>query len=423
MRNSKSWIIISVLITIAIAIGFGVWFYLEDAGTNETPRSNNTTNLTSVKNDAVNQDPTTISTTNDISPQDSQNTVDVQPITLDDGQDFYRTYLYAGGSGNASDDFIVNQIESKCAVWQGIDHTLKSYEIRTMPEGWTVIKPTPLQTQCIGTDGDDCTGEKQFQCFRFQLEWKVYIPGCFDDHFECFEKCNDWQFIKLDDSECTYQKGDEQSCCNQLGFTFVEESIALITEDEVEKEKYESEIKVIDADQDLVHHTVELMHGTDDTKADTDGDGYNDYDEILRCYQPNGTDTIQSDDFNHYCKKYFKLYELYAAEEDLPSYSSVSDKLCDLWTPYSAKIIQSRSDGLLTLEGFDEGEEYNQVCNQTVELVDDPTEEHETCYTMMEMVYYLCGPKIEDPYNYYEPGIIGPDVLENTLSWWDLTDW
>lgn len=94
--------------------------------------------------------------------------------------------------------------------------------------------------------------------------------------------------------------------------------------------------KINDPDGDGLLSNVESFYGADKNVADTDGDGYKDYAEVIGCYNPAGPGKMTIALYTSYCNAFYD--ELRKA--GLVTVQELQD-MCKLWEPTIQKIIAS----------------------------------------------------------------------------------
>lgn len=98
-----------------------------------------------------------------------------------------------------------------------------------------------------------------------------------------------------------------------------------------------------DTDADGLFNMVELWLETDINKADSDNDGYNDFEEIDACFSPLGAARFSINDFISYCTKILSDLNtrgVYVIPE------SEQESLCLDWSVYSQELIDEKISGV-----------------------------------------------------------------------------
>lgn len=126
-----------------------------------------------------------------------------------------------------------------------------------------------------------------------------------------------------------------------------------------------------DLDNDSLMNFFESFYGTDVNNKDTDSDGYDDYTEILSCYNPISSGKINSQYYkNTYCPNQVKkVVEIMAilnkiTDEQINQKYNKYIELCDIWSDFSSEVLDA------IINGGDLDELYtinNQVYNSSCE--------------------------------------------------------
>jgi len=151
-------------------------------------------------------------------------------------------------------------------------------------------------------------------------------------------------------------------------------------------------VDFVDTDEDGVFDVEENLFGTDINKADTDDDGYNDFDEIENCYNPLGSGRMTVELFKTFCPKYLVEFEKYGL---WPTSESERQSICNDWSPLAQKVIDSRTAGEeeINMAEFYSAE-YDDLCQKTLETIDDSSVSEDFCSIMMLAPLSFCKTSI-----------------------------
>ncbi len=128
-----------------------------------------------------------------------------------------------------------------------------------------------------------------------------------------------------------------------------------------------------DYDQDGLLNMYEEEYGTNMMKADTDGDGYTDIEEIKGCYSPIEAGAVMDANYYEagYCFDALNAALLQPEADDPYVYTDGFLPLCEYWAPFAGQIFDAqRSDTGADLADFysSDNELYATACEQTQAL-------------------------------------------------------
>ncbi len=96
-----------------------------------------------------------------------------------------------------------------------------------------------------------------------------------------------------------------------------------------------------DPDCDRLGYIQEAWYGTTEGEADTDGDGFDDYTEVMGCYNPLGEGRMTLAEYTAYC--------IASSTDSLGGVLGLSDatiaRACELWKPFAQQIIDAHTAG------------------------------------------------------------------------------
>lgn len=133
-----------------------------------------------------------------------------------------------------------------------------------------------------------------------------------------------------------------------------------------------------DQDGDGLTNGDELLYGTDATMADSDSDGYNDWDEVWSCYNPLGQGKMTGTQFVNFCINWIASSSLISNDE----YKN-REKLCNSWQP----IAEDYLDGNITDTLFYKGlyDNYPEACKEIDEIMGEAY-----CSNLKMYLNYMC---------------------------------
>jgi len=142
----------------------------------------------------------------------------------------------------------------------------------------------------------------------------------------------------------------------------------------------QSDLLKEDTDEDGIPDVIESWYGTEINKADSDKDGYNDYEEIAACYNPLGTGRINGDIFENYCQNFVVGVGL------------DTEKFCSEWAPIAEKVINARVAGTTESEIYieiDVDSEYMDLCEKASDQPGD-IDNQNFCLGVLKLSYGMC---------------------------------
>jgi len=139
-----------------------------------------------------------------------------------------------------------------------------------------------------------------------------------------------------------------------------------------------------DTDGDGLTNNDEYLYGTDASIIDTDGDGYDDYTEVMACYNPSGDGELTGQFFNNFCIK------LLNQEKD--TWGSISStqisQICSFYEPAVSLNIQQFLEDNYSEKQFDEL--LNEGCNQLQSIVNESADQEDVLCTYMALISMVC---------------------------------
>ena len=160
-----------------------------------------------------------------------------------------------------------------------------------------------------------------------------------------------------------------------------------------------------DADSDQVDDINEYWLGTDNSKEDSDGDGYSDYEEVMGCYNPVGQGKMNEENFEYYCTTLLEQMDaILVAEIGDPKFD-MEDRaeICELYSPSAMNFVSFIADMGGDITDLSElGEEETallesikedsiEICPKTAQLSNDRSEYQDSCMLLGAMTNYFCG--------------------------------
>jgi hypothetical protein len=140
-----------------------------------------------------------------------------------------------------------------------------------------------------------------------------------------------------------------------------------------------------DTDKDGLENTLEEQYGSDPNKADTDGDGVDDYIEVMNCYNPAGDGRMTVAIFQAYCVKTLALTLAYMQA----TFQDKTEKICTVYEPFAEKSIQAAVTGNQALMNTINTQELDSAC-QKVDTIAGNGEDNSQICMMLSLMSYFC---------------------------------
>jgi len=147
-----------------------------------------------------------------------------------------------------------------------------------------------------------------------------------------------------------------------------------------------------DTDNDNVPNNIEFWYGTNSKESDTDGDAYDDYTEIVGCYDPNGNGRIELDHFTHYCVASLISQGI---EHEVGSQFLLTE-YCDVWSMEAMILIEEAAISNDVNQAWMDMNQvgFDSLCDDMndIDSGEAPINLDELCFAMQMMLAGFCNP-------------------------------
>lgn len=142
-----------------------------------------------------------------------------------------------------------------------------------------------------------------------------------------------------------------------------------------------TKVTIVDADGDKLDDRVEGWFGLSSDEVDSDGDGHEDYDEIVSCYNPIGIGAMTSITYQRFCE---------AIMLDVSSFDIDIEKACEEWQPMALKVI----DGTIVQSStVNLSKDFIDHCARTQKSPEASTDDETVCDFMFDVITSICDPE------------------------------